>query len=132
MSEPVLGVGRTALVTGATSGIGRATAVKLAEAGYAVLVHGRDATRGAEVVKDIANAGGSARFVAADLGDADDVTRLAAEAGRVDVLVNNGGVSWFGPTAVLDVATYDRLWNSNVRSAYLLVAAIAPAMAARG
>nr|WP_154677224.1 SDR family oxidoreductase [Parafrankia discariae] len=125
---------RVALVTGATSGIGRATALKLAKDGYTVLVHGRDSRRGAETVAAIESAGGAARFIAADLDDVDSVRRLAAEAADmdVDVLVNNGGFSWFGPTADLDVATYDRLWDSNVRSAYLLAAALAPGMAKRG
>jgi NAD(P)-dependent dehydrogenase (short-subunit alcohol dehydrogenase family) len=122
----------TALVTGATSGIGRATAIALAEKGFAVVVHGRDAGRGEAVVKEITAAGGRARFVSAELGDAADVRRLAEEAGDVDVLVNNGGFSWFGPTADLGADTFDSLFASNVRSAYLLVAAIAPAMAARG
>lgn len=121
-----------ALVTGATSGIGRAVALKLAGDGAAVIVHGRDATRGAATVKAVEAAGGRARFAAADLGDAEDVARLAAAAGEVDVLVNNGGFSWFGPTAELSTATFDALFASNVRAAYQLVAALAPGMAARG
>ena len=121
-----------ALVTGATSGIGRAVALKLARDGFDVVVHGRNAERGAAVVKAIEDAGGRARFVAADLGDADDVAHLADEAGEVDVLVNNGGFSWFGPTAELETATFDALFASNVRAAYQLVAALAPRMAARG
>jgi NAD(P)-dependent dehydrogenase (short-subunit alcohol dehydrogenase family) len=122
----------SALVTGATSGIGRATALRLAADGVKVLVHGRDAERGAEVVTEIERAGGRARFAPADLADPHDVAQLAKEAENVDVLVNNGGFSWFGPTADLDVATLDALFASNVRSAYLLVAAIAPRMANRG
>src|SRR5258708_33355021 len=97
--------GQTALVTGATSGIGKAAAVKLAEHGATVLVHGRDASRGAQVVDQIEQAGGHARFVAADLTDPAAVTQLAAEIGRVDILVNNAGASWFGPTSELDTAT---------------------------
>jgi NAD(P)-dependent dehydrogenase (short-subunit alcohol dehydrogenase family) len=123
---------RVALVTGATSGIGHATALQLADDGFTVIVHGRDAGRGETTVKEIEAAGGSARFEAADLSDADDVLRLAERAGEVDVLVNNGGFSWFGPTADLDTATFDQLFASNVRASYQLVAALAPGMAARG
>ncbi|MGW4913987.1 SDR family NAD(P)-dependent oxidoreductase [Streptomyces sp. NPDC004270] len=123
---------QTALVTGATSGIGRAAALKLARDGFKVLVHGRDADRGAAVVKEIESAGGSAEFLAADLADVGAVRQLAATAGDIDVLVNNAGFSWFGPTADLEPDTYDALFDANVRSAYYLTAAIAPAMAERG
>jgi NAD(P)-dependent dehydrogenase (short-subunit alcohol dehydrogenase family) len=132
MAEQTHASPRVALVTGATSGIGQAVALKLADDGFEVVVHGRDEARGAATVRAIEEAGGRARFVAADLADADDVTRLAQEAGDVDVLVNNGGFSWFGPTVELDTAAFDALFASNVRSAYQLVAAIAPAMASRG
>ena len=73
--------GQTALVTGATSGIGRAIALRLARDGAEVVVHGRDAERGKNVVDAISAEGGRARFVAADVGDAAAVTRLAEEAG---------------------------------------------------
>jgi NAD(P)-dependent dehydrogenase (short-subunit alcohol dehydrogenase family) len=123
---------RTALVTGATSGIGQAVALALADQGYQVIVHGRDAARGAETVKAIEDRGGQARFVGGDLSESADVAGLVAEAGQVDVLVNNAGFSWFGPTADLDNATFDKLFAANVRGAYQLVAALAPAMAKQG
>jgi NAD(P)-dependent dehydrogenase (short-subunit alcohol dehydrogenase family) len=123
---------RTALVTGATSGIGQAVAFALADQGFDVVVHGRDAGRGAETVKAIEDRGGRARFVGADLSQPADVAGLVVEAGQVDVLINNAGFSWFGPTDQLDDATFDRLFAANVRGAYQLVAALAPAMAKRG
>jgi NAD(P)-dependent dehydrogenase (short-subunit alcohol dehydrogenase family) len=122
----------TALVTGATSGIGRATALRLAQDGWTVVVHGRNAERGRDVVAEIEAAGGRARFVGADLADMAGVRRLAEESGEVDVLVNNAGTSWFGPTAELDEAEFESLFDGNVRSTYFLVAALAPAMAERG
>jgi NAD(P)-dependent dehydrogenase (short-subunit alcohol dehydrogenase family) len=124
--------GQTALVTGSTSGIGKATAVALARLGATVIVTGRDAERGARVVKEIEEDGGSARFIAADLSDPVQVAHLAQAAGDVDILVNNAGQSWFGPSADLDASTFDALFSGNVRSAFLLTAALAPAMAARG
>jgi NAD(P)-dependent dehydrogenase (short-subunit alcohol dehydrogenase family) len=124
--------GQRALVTGATSGIGRAVALQLARDGAEVMVHGRDVARGAETVQAISAAGGTAQFVAADLGDAADVQRLAGDAIDVDILINNAGISVFGPTAEFDVAAFDRMFASNVRAPFVLVAAIAPRMAARG
>jgi NAD(P)-dependent dehydrogenase (short-subunit alcohol dehydrogenase family) len=124
--------GRSALVTGATSGIGKAAAQELARHGAEIVVHGRDAARGSAVVEAITAEGGKARFVAADLTEPAGPGELAEQAGPVDVLVNNAGFSWFGPTADLDPATFDRLFAANVRSAYFLVAALAPQMAARG
>ena len=97
-----------------------------------MLVHGRDAGRGARVVEQIEQLGGQARFVAADLSDPTAIAHLADEVGRIDILVNNAGSSWFGPSSELDTATYDRLFDGNVRSAYLLTAALAPAMAGNG
>jgi len=132
MSEQRELAGVTALVTGATSGIGQATAELLARHGAAVIVHGRDAARGAAVAGAITAAGGTARFAAGDLNDPAQLDDLAGQAGSADVLVNNAGFSWIGPTADLDAATFDRLYTANVRAPYFLVAALAPAMAARG
>ncbi|HEY3724079.1 MAG TPA: glucose 1-dehydrogenase [Acidimicrobiia bacterium] len=124
--------GLRALVTGASSGIGRAVAEELARQGAEVVVHGRDADRGEAVVDTIAADGGKAHFVAADLSDPVQLDELVEQVGPVDVLVNNAGFSWFGPTADLDGATFDRLFAANVRAPYFLVAALAPQMAARG
>jgi NAD(P)-dependent dehydrogenase (short-subunit alcohol dehydrogenase family) len=124
--------GQHALITGATAGIGRAIALRLGRDGADVVVHGRDLKRGQEVVDAISADGGQARFIAADVADVAAVDRLAEQAGDVDILVNNAGFSWFGPTPDLDAETFDALFASNVRSAYLLVAALAPKMAARG
>ena len=130
-SSPTANQLGTALVTGATSGIGRATALRLARDGWYVVAHGRNPQRGDEVVHEVEAQGGRARFVAADLNDLASVRALVDEVGAVDVLVNNAGAAWFGATAELDEATFDDLFAANVRSAYFLVAGIAPGMAER-
>jgi NAD(P)-dependent dehydrogenase (short-subunit alcohol dehydrogenase family) len=135
MTSPIVArdlEGKVALVTGATSGIGQAAAVQLAAQGARVIVHGRDATRGAAVVAEIENSGGSARFVGADLNEASEALRLAEEVGDVDILVNNAGFGWFGPSAELPVNTLDQLFAANVQAPYLLVSVLAPKMVARG
>ncbi|MFJ7218028.1 SDR family NAD(P)-dependent oxidoreductase [Amycolatopsis sp. NPDC098790] len=128
--------GSTALVTGGTSGIGRATAIALAGLGAHVVLSGRDAARGEEVVSRIRASGGKADFVAADLTDAASARALADRAqelgGQVDVLVNNAGIFPTGPTSDTAEAEFDRVYDINVKVPYYLVAALAPAMAARG
>ena len=124
--------GSTALVTGATSGIGREIALQLAQRGAEVVIHGRSAERGAKVVRDIENSGGKARFVAADLNSADDVRRLAAEAGPVDILINNAGIYKFGGTLDVDDATFDEHVNVNLRAPYILIQQLVPGMVGRG
>ncbi|WP_327389799.1 SDR family NAD(P)-dependent oxidoreductase [Mycolicibacterium stellerae] len=124
--------GSTALVTGATAGIGNAIALELARQGAEVVVHGRNAERGAKAVSQIENAGGRARFVAADLSRADDVRRLAAEAGEVDILVNNAGIYEFAPTFETDDAGFDAHFDTNVRAPYILVQQLVPGMIRRG
>jgi NAD(P)-dependent dehydrogenase (short-subunit alcohol dehydrogenase family) len=126
----------TALVTGATSGIGRATAIALAASGIHVAVSGRDKARGDLTVAAIRAAGGQADFVPADLRDAASATQLAGSAetvlGHVDILVNNAGSGAFGPTADTTEAAFDELFALNVKAPYFLTAALAPGMAERG
>lgn len=124
--------GTTALVTGATSGIGRAIATALGAAGAHLVLHGRDDARGTELLHELASSGVTARFVAADLADADDTLRLAAAAGEVDVLVSSAGVYEFAPTADTDAVAFDRHVAVNTRAPFLLVGALAPGMARRG
>jgi NAD(P)-dependent dehydrogenase (short-subunit alcohol dehydrogenase family) len=124
--------GSIALVTGATSGIGRAIALQLAALGAEVIVHGRSAERGEKTVQEIENGGGKARFVAADLVDADDVRRLAAEVGDVDILVNNAGIFLFGATPDTDDSAFDDQVNVNLKAPYILVQKLVPGMVARG
>jgi len=124
--------GRTALITGATSGIGRAIATTFAAAGAALIVSGRDEARGAVLVAEIAASGGRARFDAADLSDPADALRLAASAGDIDVLVNAAGHYVFADTASTDAELFDLHMALNARAPFLLIGAIAPGMAARG
>lgn len=127
----------TALITGGTSGIGRATANKLAELGIHVLVVGRNAERGEKAVAEIRAAGGKADFISSDLRDASSaraVARRAVELGKghVDILINNAGIYPFGPTHEMTEELFDRVYSLNVKAPYFLVAELAPLMAERG
>lgn len=125
--------GRTALVTGSTKrGIGAATATLLARRGASVIVTGRDQTGGNRVVDAIAADGGSARFIASDLGDLTSVRELAAAAGPLDILVNNAGVFPGAPLVDQDVESFDEAFVVNVRAPYFLTAAVVPGMIERG
>jgi len=127
----------TALITGGTSGIGRAAANKLAQLGIHVMVVGRDATRGRKAVEEIRGAGGKADFISSDLRDASSVRQVARKAvelgnGHVDILVNNAGIYPFGPTHETTEETFEKVYSLNVKAPYFLVAELAPLMAKRG
>jgi 3-oxoacyl-[acyl-carrier protein] reductase len=137
MTTPRL-AGRTALVTGSTSGIGAATALALAAEGAHLVVSGRDSVRGKDVVERIHAAGGHADFLEADLaGGYGQLRAFAADAtsllgGRVDILVNNAGVYPVAATEDLADADLDLMLAVNVRAPHVLVSALAPAMVANG
>jgi len=124
--------GKTALITGSTDGIGVETAELFAAAGAEVVVSGRNAERGKAVVTDIANAGGTARFIEAELTDVDSLRNLAAQAGDVDILVNNAAHGFPAMALDQDVEGFDTSFAVNVRAPYFLTAAIAPGMITRG
>jgi NAD(P)-dependent dehydrogenase (short-subunit alcohol dehydrogenase family) len=129
--------GRTALVTGGNSGIGRAAALALAERGAHVILSGRDAGRGEQAAAEIRARGGAADFVKADLGDEASARQLARQAtelggGHVDILVNNAGVFPFGPTHEATGHDFDNVFNLNVKVPFFLVSELAPQMAERG
>jgi NAD(P)-dependent dehydrogenase (short-subunit alcohol dehydrogenase family) len=127
----------TALITGGTSGIGRATANKLAQLGIHVLVVGRSAERGKKTVDEIRAAGGKADFIASDLRDAASAREVALKAvelgnRHVDILINNAGIYPFGPTHEMSEEQFDHVFSLNVKAPYFLVAELAPLMAKRG
>lgn len=127
----------TAIITGGTSGIGRAAANKLAYLGIHVLVVGRNRERGERTVAEIRTAGGQADFIASDLRDAASAREVARKAvelghGHVDILINNAGIFPFGPTHETTEEEFDRVYSLNVKAPYFLVAELAPLMAKRG
>ncbi|MCU1407313.1 MAG: short-chain dehydrogenase [Glaciihabitans sp.] len=130
--------GRTAVVTGSSSGIGEAIARVLAASGAHVLVHGRDQARADRVAAVITASGGEASVLTADLAASPESTREFARrvsdmlGGRVDILVNNAGIFPTGPTESLSDETVEALLATNIRVPHQLVAAFAPAMAERG
>jgi NAD(P)-dependent dehydrogenase (short-subunit alcohol dehydrogenase family) len=127
----------TALITGGTSGIGRATANKLARLGVYVVVVGRNVERGERTVAVIRAAGGKADFISSDLrvaSNAHEVARRALEIGNghVDILINNAGVFPFGPTHEMTEEAVESAYSVNVKAPFFLVAELAPLMAQQG
>jgi len=127
----------TALITGGTSGIGLATAKKLAQLGIHVLVVGRNAERGKKAVDEIRASGGKVDFIASELRGAASAREVASKAielgnGHVDILINSAGIFPFGPTDEMTEDQFDRVFATNVKAPYFLVAELAPLMANRG
>src|SRR6266487_589626 len=127
----------TALITGGTSGIGRAVANKLAALGIHVIAVGRNAERGQKTVAEIRAAGGKADFISSDLQNASSAREVARRAvelgnGHVDILINNAGIFPFGPTHEMTEELFESVYSLNVKVPYFLVAELAPLMAKRG
>ena len=126
--------GKTALVTGASRGMGRASALALAAAGAQVLVHyGRGAKEADGVVAEIRKAGGRADAIATDLATADGAGKLAKQArsiigDRLDILVANAGVSKAATIEEMTVEDFDKLFAVNVRAPYFLVQQLLPVL----
>ncbi len=130
--------GKTALVTGASRGIGRAIALALAQAGAQVVVHyGSDATEAEAVVAEISEAGGRANAVGADLSAPDGAHKLARQVravvgDRLDILVANAGISKTATIEETTVEDFDRLFAVNVRAPFFLVQQLLPILGSGG
>jgi NAD(P)-dependent dehydrogenase (short-subunit alcohol dehydrogenase family) len=109
---------KAVLITGGTSGIGKTTAIAFAKAGAKVVLSGRREAEGKAVVAEIEKAGGTARFVRADVAIEADVKNLVEQTvaafGRLDIAFNNAGVEWMGPLLEVSEADYRRTFDVNV------------------
>jgi NAD(P)-dependent dehydrogenase (short-subunit alcohol dehydrogenase family) len=128
--------GKVALITGATSGIGEATAILFAEEGAKVAVVGRDAERGRTVEDRIRSAGGEATFIGADVRRADDCERAVGETvgafGRLDVLFNNAGVYVANDAIACSEEEWDAQVDTSLKGAFLMSKFALPHMVAQG
>lgn len=127
--------GKVAVVTGASRGIGFGIAKRLAEMGASVCVCARDLGKLQSARKEIEKAGGKCIGVAADVARAADVESLARkvrdELGTVEILVNNAGIGYFGPTHEAVEENWDRVLDTNLKSVFLVSKAFAPGMIAQ-
>lgn len=128
--------GKVALITGGTSGIGRATAVLFAREGADVAITGRDGSRGVAVVDEIVAAGGEGIFVAADVRSGTDCERSVARTleafGRLDILFNNAGVYIANDVVGCDEDEWDLQVDTSLKGAFLMSRAALPTMIAQG
>ena len=126
--------GKTALVTGSTDGVGRLVACRLGEAGARILVHGRDAQRGARVVADIETAGGAATFLGADLASLAEVHRLAGAlqgaTDRLDILIGNAGIGTAGGVRQESADGFELRFAVNYLAGFLLTSLLVPLLQA--
>jgi short-subunit dehydrogenase len=124
--------GQKAVVTGASRGIGRSVAIKLAEAGVDVAIAARTRSQLDEVAKEIRAFGRECLVVEADVSREEDVNRLKDEVlrawGGIDILINNAGMAVYAPLDDLTIEDYDRMMNTNMRSTFLCTKAFLPTL----
>ena len=128
--------GKVAIITGATSGMGRDTAYVFAEEGAKIVITGRDENRAKEVVETIRKSGGEAAYVIADIADRKALDRIVDETvakfGTVDVLFNNAGLLSITSTMDISLEEWDKIIQVNLTSALILSKKVAPIMKAKG
>ncbi|GIX06800.1 MAG: short chain dehydrogenase [Candidatus Poribacteria bacterium] len=128
--------GKVALITGSTSGIGRATAIRFAQEGAALVLNDEGTDRAEEAIRRVQEAGGEVHYIAADVRDPEAVRRLVAGAierfGRLDVLMNNAYSGRGGSVTEVDVADWDAVFSVSVRAAYLASKYAIPQMQQQG
>jgi len=123
--------GRTALVTGASAGIGRATAIALAREGAEIIATGRRKPELASVVQACEAKGAKARYIAGDLDDRAFVSRLAESAGHADIMINNAGILTYAPLLETSVDDCEAMFRTNVLSTFAIAREIGLRMVER-
>lgn len=123
--------GRSALITGASAGIGRATALTLAREGASIIATGRREPELSSLVREIAAAGGRARYVAGNLDDGAFVRALAEQADEADILVNNAGWLVYAPLLEISAEQCEAMFRTNVVAAFAIAREIGRRMADR-
>lgn len=135
MAQPLLG--KTALITGASKGLGKAMAVALAAEGARLALVSRDAAKLGEVAEEIRATGGRAEVFAADVSDESQVVRVREEftarcGGALDILINNAGINIRKPVTDFTLSEWNSVLNTNLTSVFLMCRAFVPLMTGRG
>ena len=127
---------KTAIITGAANGIGRSVAAAYAKNGFSVVLADIDVQNGQQLQQQLLDEGFDALFVECDMSDPEAVVNLVKTAseryGRIDVVINNAGISVFTPPGELTVGDWDRVLNTNLRGAFLLTREAAPVLKKNG
>lgn len=127
---------KVAIVTGATSGMGRATAKLFAKEGAKVLITGRNEERAKEVVNDIKNEGYTASYIIVDMSNLEEVPKIYEKAikeyGTIDILFNNAGMLSLSPISDVSIDEWEKVFNVNITSSLILTQLVTPTMKEKG